>query len=450
MVDAGPIRRPGWVGSRRFERGRRDRANAAPAPAGAIASGGPESSFAALRYRNFRLLWAGQLVSASGSMMQTAAVLWHVSILAPPEYKALALGLVGLARVLPIFVFGLWSGVIADAFDRRRLMLGAQVAMAVATAGLALVTFAGLARPWLVLLIAGVGAAAGTFDGPARQALIPSLVPREHLPNAIGLNTIMYQTAAVSGPALAGLTIAVGGVGAVYVLNALSFLAVIAALLAMRDFPSMAQPPARIALSLQALREGIRFVFSAPLIRSTMLLDGLAGFFSSATALLPIFAQDILGVDARGYGWLYAAPSVGALLSSVAMVRLADRIEWRGRVLMWAVAAYGAATVVFGLSTVFWLSFLALAATGAFDTVSMVLRGVIRQLETPDHLRGRMVGVNMLFFMGGPQLGEFEAGVVAQWLGAAASVALGGLGCLVVTGWIAWRTPELRRYRRGR
>jgi MFS family permease len=179
-----------------------------------------------------------------------------------------------------------------------------------------------------------------------------------------------------------------------------------------------------------------------------MLLDFFATFFSSATALLPIFAQDILGVGAHGYGWLYAAPSIGALVASAAMLRLVDRIDRRGVVLLWAVAGYGLATVAFGASRSFWVMFGCLALTGLTDTVSMVFRNVIRQLETPDHLRGRMTGINMVFFMGGPQLGELEAGLVANWWGAPFSVISGGVGCLLATGWIAARTPALRAYRR--
>jgi len=199
---------------------------------------------------------------------------------------------------------------------------------------------------------------------------------------------------------------------------------------------------------MRAVKEGLTFVFASPIIRSTMLLDFFATFFSSATALLPIFAQDILHVGARGYGWLYAAPSVGAAAMSLVMVRSIELIDRRGIVLLWSVAAYGAATVIFGISATFWLTFLCLAATGAADTVSMVLRNVVRQLETPDHLRGRMIGVNMVFFMGGPQLGEMEAGAVAQWLGARLSVVTGGVGCLIATAWIAAITPALRSYRR--
>jgi MFS family permease len=279
---------------------------------------------------------------------------------------------------------------------------------------------------------------------------VPSLVPREHLPNAISLNTIMFQTASVVGPALGGLLIAAAGVGWVYVANAISFAFVIVALLMMRDVPvrQPSAPGVRDDVSLNAALEGLRFVFRSPLIRSTMLLDFFATFFSSATALLPIFAQDILQVGAKGYGWLYAAPATGALLTSAVMVPMIDRIERRGVVLLWAVAGYGLATVVFGLSRSFWLTFLCLALTGATDTVSMVIRNIVRQLETPDRLRGRMTGVNMVFFNGGPQLGELEAGAVANWFGAPISVVTGGIGCLLATGWISATTPALRHYTR--
>jgi MFS family permease len=179
-----------------------------------------------------------------------------------------------------------------------------------------------------------------------------------------------------------------------------------------------------------------------------MVLDFLVTFFASATALLPIYAQDILQVGARGYGWLFAAPSLGALVTSAAMVPLTDRIDRRGHALIWAVAGHGIATVIFGVSTGFWLAFVALALTGATDTVSMVIRNIVRQLETPDRLRGRMTGVNMVFFVGGPQLGELEAGLVANWRSAPFSVVSGGIGCLLATAWIAATTPALRHYTR--
>ena len=403
-------------------------------------------SFAALRHRNFRLLWLGQLVSFSGTMMQSAAVLWHVALLAPPDQKGWALGLVGLVRFVPIVLFSMLSGVVADAHDRRRLMLVTQSLMGLFALVLSVLAFRGLTAPWPLYVLTALGAAAGAFDGPARQSLVPQLVPRAVLPNAISLNTIMFQVAAVLGPTLAGLLIATAGLPWVYALNALSFAAVLAALLAMRDVPEPAAHE-RSDVSFAAALEGLRFTFRHPLIRSTMLLDFCATFFSSATALLPIFAQDLLAIGPAGYGWLYAAPAAGAVTMSAAMVLLTHHIKRRGPVLLWAVAVYGAATVGFGLSRTFWISFACLAMTGAADTVSVVIRNLVRQLETPDHLRGRMLGVNMVFVRGGPELGELESGLVANWLGAPVAVVLGGLGCLATTGWLARSTPELRRYR---
>src|SRR5439155_16618339 len=275
------------------------------------------SHFAALRHRNFRLIWSSMLVSMAGSMMQNAAILWHVSLLVPVRERGLALGMVGLVRIVPIIAFSLVSGVVADALDRRRLMLITQTGMALAAAALALVAFRGVHALWPVYLLAALGSAFGSFDSPARTSLVPTLVPREHLPNAISLNTIMFQTASVVGPALGGLVIGGFGVGWAYALTAASFLVVIAALLAMRDVP---RRPAHETsdISWRSARAGLAFVFHTPLIRSTMLLDFFATFFASATALLPIFAQDILRVGARGYGLLSAAPSVGALLTSAA------------------------------------------------------------------------------------------------------------------------------------
>jgi MFS family permease len=407
-------------------------------------------TFVALQHRNFRLLWIGLFVSMTGSLMQNAAILWHVSLLAAPGRKALALGMVGLVRVAPVIVFSMLSGVVADAWNRRRLMLMTQSAAALVAVMLAVLTYRGLTQVWPIYLLAALGAAAGAFDLPARQSLIPMLVPREHLPNAISLNSIMFQTASVIGPSLAGVLIGTSSLTSVYVANAFSFLFVLGALLLMRGVPERqdAANGERNEISFRAALEGLRFVFRSAVIRSTMLLDFMATFFSSATALLPIFAQDVLHVGAQGYGWLYAAPAVGAMTASATMVWMNERIDRRGRVLLTAVSIYGTATVVFGLSRSFWLTFFCLAVTGASDTVSTIIRNVIRQLETPDHLRGRMTGVNMVFFMGGPQLGELEAGVVANWFGAPISVITGGLGCLLATASISATTPAIRHYRR--
>jgi len=396
--------------------------------------------FAALRQRNFRLLWIGQLISSSGSQMQSVAILWQVYAL---THNPLALGGVGLVRLLPIFIFGILSGVAADSLDRRKLMLVTQTGMAVVALAFALLSFTNTMTIGLLYLLAGLSSTFGAFDSPARQSLIPTLVPPEDLANAFSLNSTMFQASNVLGPALSGLMIGRSGLGWVYLINAISFLAVIFSLLAMTGIGGRMED--RGAISLGAALEGIRFVFSHPIIRSTMLLDFVATFFASASALLPIFATDILHVGAEGYGVLYSAAAIGALGAGV-ILSLLGRIPRQGRVLLVAVGLFSLGTIVFGFSRTFWITFCALALTGASDMVSTVIRNTSRQLQTPDSMRGRMVSLNMIFFMGGPQLGEFEAGAVANWLGAPVSVILGGLGSLAAAAWVAATTPELRKY----
>ena len=403
----------------------------------------------ALRHRRYRLLWFGLLLSIAGTQMQAAAILWHVNGLNP---QPLALAGVGAARIIPVLLFSLPAGAIVDVVDRRRLLLGTQTLLAVFAATLAVLTLTRAeSLPTIYALIAG-SAAAGALDLPARQSLMANLVPREDLPSAFSLNSIAFHFGSIAGPSLGGLVLARWGIGYAYLLNSLSFVAVLAALVAMGPEPQShdggSRPP-RSALQptrlIGSMREGLSFVFSQPMIFSSMLLDFLATFFSSATALLPIFAREILRVGAIGYGWLVAAPSVGA--AAVALfLTFVRRIRRQGALLLIAVAVFGLATVLFGVSRSFPLTFFALAITGAADGVSTILRNTIRQLQTPDYLRGRMTSVNQLFFMGGPQLGELEAGLVAQWLGAPASVVTGGLGCVLAVLWIARRFTSLRTY----
>jgi MFS family permease len=346
--------------------------------------------FAALKHRDFRLLWLGQGISQAGTTMQVVAINWHISVLT--NYNPLALGLVGLSRVVPIIFFSLVGGATADAHDRRKIMLLTQSAMAILAAALGLLTDRGLQVVWPIYLLNALAASAFAFDTPARQALIPSLVPREHLANALSLNSIIFDVATIIGPMLAGLLIGVRDVAIVYWLTAISFLAVIGALLIMH--PAMQE--IKRSASIGAVKEGLRFVFRQPIVRSTMLLDSFATFFSSANQLLPIFAAQILQVGAIGYGLLSGASAIGSLVAGSAMGFL-TRIRKPGAVILWAVAVYGLATLVFGLSRSFVVSFAMLAVTGASDTVSMILRQMIRQVVTPDELRGRMTSVNMIF-----------------------------------------------------
>jgi MFS family permease len=283
------------------------------------------------------------------------------------------------------------------------------------------------------------------FDLPARQALTPSLVPPDVLPNAFSLNSIASQTGAILGPAVGGMVIAYGGLQYTYLINAISFLALLLSLWAMGPIPQTVVADRRHAVSLPAIREGIRFIRGHPTILSTMILDFFATFFSSANTLMPIIARDILRVGAVEYGWLSAAQSIGAVAAALVTSQL-DRIRRQGPIFLLSVVAFGLATVLFGLSSSFGVALVALMLIGASDSVSTIIRNTIRQLQTPDYIRGRMTSVNQLFFMGGPQLGEVEAGVVAQLFGTPAAIISGGIGCILAVGWVARRWPQLWRY----
>lgn len=401
--------------------------------------------FSALRYRDFRLLWLGQFISITGSQMQLVAINWHVYLLTK---SALALGFVGLARVLPIIICSLAGGVLADAINRKRLMLMTQTVMLASAALLALATIKGLQSVWPIYLLTAIASAATAFDNPARQALLPSLVPARHFANAVSLGMVVFQIATITGPVLAGFILSTTvGPAAVYAVNALTFLAVISALMLMHTSGALSQENQSTGMNLGALREGLGFVWRTPIIVQTMVLDFIATFFASATALLPIYATEILHVNARGYSLLFAAPATGAVVTGLLMTRF-GKFERQGLTVIIAVGVYGAATLGFGLSHIFWVSLVMLAISGAADTVSTVLRQTIRQLVTPDYLRGRMTSVNMIFFMGGPQLGELEAGVVASAFGAPVAVISGGIGCLLAVGIALFKSKSLVNYQR--
>ncbi len=410
------------------------------APSTAVA-GARLSPFVALQHRDFRLMWFGELVSQAGTQMQLVTINWHIYILTG---SAVALGLTGLMRVVPIILFSLTGGMFADAHDRRRVIIVTQSAMMIFAAILGLVTSIGWASVIVIYALAALTAAASAFDNPARKSLPPNLVPKEHLTNAVSLNTTMHQTASIVGATLAGFVIAWLGVGAVYWINAASFLAVLVALLLMRT-PTQ-QRTGAAGITVSALWEGIRFVRRSEILFSTMLLDFLATFFSSATALLPIFANDILQVGPQGLGILYAASSLGSVVAGFGMSFLGD-FKKKGVVLLVAIMVYGLATAFYGLSREFALSFVFLMFIGAGDTVSTILRNTLRQLVTPDHLRGRMSGVLQIFIQGGPQLGELEAGIVAALIGAPLSVVTGGAATVILVAATAWLVPQLRAYR---
>ncbi len=398
--------------------------------------------------------------------MQTVALHWHVYLL---TRSPLALGALGLTRVAPILLFSLFGGVSADRYDRRRVMFVAQSTMLLGSAALAALTLSGHETLALLYAANALLAAASSFDAPARQALVPRLVPEAELAAALSLNLTMFHAAFIVGPALAGLLIAGAAVPAgaplalagvpagaearlalIYFLNAASFVGVLVSLLLMRTSGRVDSAGQVADSPLRALRQGLSFVFRTPIMVWTTGLDFLATFFAGSMSLLPIFADQVLHAGAAGYGWLVAAPAIGALAGSIyaSLHHLPPR---QGRILLWSIAAYGATTVAYGLSRSYGLTFAALAGSGLADLISTVIRQTLRQMLTPDALRGRMTSVNMIFFMGGPQLGELEAGLVASLfasaaVGATVSVVSGGLATILLAAGVAAAAPVVRDY----
>jgi MFS family permease len=385
-------------------------------------------------------MWGGFFVSQVGTQMQVVAVAWQVYQLTGDP---LALGAIGLARVLPIVVLGVFGGVFADVVDRRRMLLGTQSAMMASSLGLFYLTQAGLVTMPLLYgfcVLAGVATALGN---PARQAMIPTLVPEDTLARALGLSVSSWQLATVLGPTVGGIVLGTHGAAAVYLLDALSFVAMIVALLLIRPRGSAA--PAT-SVGLDALAEGFRFLWQTPILLGLMLADFLGTFFAGAMLLMPIFASELLDVGPSGLGLLFAAPAAGSMLVALAIALLGPP-PLSGATVLACIGLYGLATAAFGAAGSFELALLFLALGGAADGASTVVRQTLRQLLTPDHLRGRMTGVTMIFFMGGPQLGELEAGAVARLLGVRTSVILGGVLCTASALLLAVVLPGLRRYR---
>jgi len=375
--------------------------------------------------------------------MQLAALLWHLRLLSS---LPLVVSGIGMARFLPILVFAPFGGVVADAFNRRKVLLVTQTTMTLTALGLGLLTWQGIIQIWHIYALTAIQAVAASFDGPARQSLVPNLMPRQALPSAFSLQSIASNTGSIVGPALSGVVIAYLGLQYAYLINAASFLAVILALLLIGPVTQAKGLAIKGAnASLESIREGAHFVINQPIILSSMLLDFIATFFSSATTLLPFVARDVLHVGEVAYGWLVSANAIGAVVVGFIFSQQ-SHIRRQGALLLVSVTAYGLATTLFGFTRTFPFAMLALALVGAGDSISTILRNTIRQIQTPDFIRGRMVSLNQIFFLGGPQLGEIEAGVVGQLLGISASIITGGIGCVIGVIWVTLQWPQLRRY----
>jgi MFS family permease len=404
-----------------------------------FAAAGP---WQALSYRDFRLLWSGQLISGAGTQMRLVAVAWQVYLLSGSVFQV---GALGLFQAIPTMVFSLVGGVIADAFDRRKLLLITQLTLAVCSAALALLTTFDLITIPLIYLIAFLSSAAGAFDYPTRQALISKMVPGEQLTNAYSLNMLMFNLATIVGPTLGGFAIAGLGVAGTYWFDVVSFLCVVAALLLMRVDGRPGEQ--HTAPGLASLLEGFGFLRSHPVILSVMLLDFFAMFLGATRSLLPVYAARIYVVGPQGLGFLQAAFSVGAVLAAFFSGPIA-RIQRQGIGIMLAIAAYGACVLLFGLSAwSFVLGLLFLAASGVADMISTVLRSAVVQLGTPDEFRGRVSSVAAVFSIGGPMLGQFEAGSVAALTSAPLAASIGGLAVIGVTSLMLVLVPGIRHFR---
>jgi MFS family permease len=394
--------------------------------------------YAALRHPDYRRLLTGGVLSSTGAEMLSVAIGWE---LYERTDSKLALAFVGLVLFLPVLFLALPAGHAADRYSRKLLLLLSLSTTALASLGLAALSF--LAGPlpliYLCLLVIGISRA---FTMPARQSLVPQVVPLEALANAVTWNSSGWQIASMVGPGLAGLVLALTKQAAwAYLLAALGAIASAALIASIRPHAPVRH---REPISLTSLLAGLRFVYRTKLILATITLDLFAVLLGGATILLPVFAKDILGVGEVGLGLLRAAPSMGALVMAIVLA-YRPPLRRAGPTLLLSVAGFGAATIVFGLSRDPTLSFLMLALTGALDNVSVVVRQTLVQVMTPDAMRGRVSAVNAIFISSSNELGAFESGITAEWFGPVISVVGGGIGTIVVVLGVMALWPQVMR-----
>jgi len=380
----------------------------------------------ALRHRNFRLFFGGQLISLIGTWMQSVAQSWLVYSLSG---STVLLGLVGFASQIPVFVLAPMGGVVADALDRHRIVVATQTAAMVLAAILAALTLSGAIQIWHVFVLASLLGVVNAFDIPARQSFIVEMVGREDLINAIALNSSMVNGARLVGPAVAGVLVSLVGEGWCFAANALSYIAVLVGLLRMDVPPRVSDPSGRSPF--ESVREGFAFVVATPPVRSLMLLLGLVSLMGMPyTTLMPVFADRILRAGAGGLGLLMAMSGAGALIGALALATKRS-LRGLGRWVAWSSAAFGATLILFSLSRTFWLSAVLLVPVGCAMMVQMASSNTLIQSMVPDHLRGRVMSIYSMMFMGMAPFGALLAGAIAHRLDAPPTVALGGVACLV-------------------
>jgi MFS family permease len=393
---------------------------------------------AVLAHRSFTRFLIARFAGSFAVQMQTVAVGVQIYEL---THDPLDLGLIGLSQVVPFLMFVLIAGQAADRLSRKRIVLACYVLLLACSVALWWLTHAGLRSAWPVLAIMVVFGVARAAMGPASQALMPNLVPLALFGNAVGVNSAMWQVATIAGPALGGTLYAHAGPAAVYAAVAVLLALAVGSTAAIAAPP---QPPPAEPPSWHTLLEGLRFVWRRHSVLGAISLDLFAVLFGGATALLPAYAADVLKVGVAGLGWLRAAPGIGAAVMAAALT-VWPISRHAGRAMFTGVMVFGVATIVFGLSHSFALSLLALAVLGAADMVSVFVRHLLVQLETPDAMRGRVGAVSWMFIGASNELGEFESGLTAAWWGLVPAVVVGGGATLAVAWlWTRW-FPELRR-----
>ncbi|MGE7388086.1 MFS transporter [Streptomyces sp. NPDC004126] len=386
---------------------------------------------------DYRRLWVGGTISWMGQAMTALAISLQVYEITGSSFSV---GLVGLFSLVPLVAFGLYGGAIADTVDRRKLGLHSQTGLTVLSVGLAAAALLGYHRVWLLYTVVALQAVCGALNGPARSAMIPKLLPPEQLPAANALNSVTMTSGTMLGPVLGGVIVGWWGYQAAYLIDAVTF---VAALYAMWRLPSML-PEGRTG-GRASVMDGLRFLATTPNIRMTFFSDMAAMVFAKPTALFPAVAVLWYGGDARTVGLLVAAPAVGALLGGL-FSGWQGRIRRHGLAILLSVAAWGLAIAVFGLTRNLWLGLFFLALAGCADTISMVFRSTMMQTATPDGMRGRLQGVFIVVVAGGPRLGDFLAGTVADLTSPTVAITGGGITCVLVLALLAARWRSFARY----
>jgi MFS family permease len=394
---------------------------------------------AAFRYRDFRLFWISLFISNIGTWMQMTATNW---LLYQLTNSPMQLGLNGVFRAIPAIALGLISGTFADRYDRKRLLLWTQLILGVLTLGLGVLDHVGQIQAWHIYLFTFISSSVGSFDGPARQALFPSLVPRAVLPNAVALNSLLWKGAALLGPTLGGIAISAMGTAGAFYANAASFLVVVAALIMMRA-PS--PTPEKERDFLRETREGFSYIISRPVILGMTVMEGFASVFGLDHAMLTILASDVFRVGAHGFGFMQSSRGVGAVIGSSLFIAMGQRPE-QGKILLVSAILYGVGFALFGLSPSFALALVLLAFVGATDTIWGAARGTIMQMATPERFRGRVMGVFQLSNRGLHPLGQTETGLVVPLLGAREATVMGGIIITIMTLLTAWRIPGIAKF----